>query len=89
MKVKTIVIELRKPANKTEKGTFGMTYDHGPIARIFIDSRKNKGREFVDTFFHEMVHVFTNFTSPTGKIADEEKKCRLVGQAAKKIIYGE
>lgn len=89
MKVKTIIIELRKPATKTERGTYGMTYDHGAVARVFIDDRKNKGREFVDTFFHEMVHVFANFMSPNGKLPSEEKKCQLVGKAVKKILYGE
>lgn len=88
MMVKTIIIESRHPRTKMEKDCYGVTYDHENIARVFINSRLVHGKEFADTFFHEMMHVFANFTSKK-KLKQEEKKAKLMGKAAQAILYGE
>ncbi len=85
--IRTIVIEIRRPANKSEAACDGVTYDHGHIANVFLDSRLRRTDKFAETFFHEMMHVFVNF-SGRGTIPREEAKAAKLGRAAKHILYG-
>ncbi len=84
--IKTIIIEVRAPQTEEERGCYGLTYDHGDTAKVFLDSRLSKS--FAETFFHEMLHVFVNFSGGKKKIANEEKKCQALGKAARGLLYG-
>lgn len=85
--VKTIVIEIRRPITKGEKSCDGVTYDHGNVNSVFIDTRLKRSKAFAETFFHEMLHVFVNF-SGRGTIPREEAIAAKFGRAAKNILYG-
>jgi len=67
------VIEWRKPATKFEKSRYGTTEVSGNIAKVFIDEKQNS-QEMVDTFFHEMAHVFFGFHSKNKKMTDKQEE---------------
>lgn len=62
MTTKAIVIEWRNPRSKSEAECWGETLFENGIAKVFINLKKNRNSsEAVDTFFHEMAHVFLGF----------------------------
>jgi len=88
--MKTIVVEWRKPQSKMEKACWGVTNDHGDVSHVFIrESAVDKGIG-IDTFFHELTHVFFNFHK-NNKLTrqEEEQVARSVGRAARGLINGQ
>jgi len=67
------VIEWRKSNSKYEKSRYGTTEVEGNIAKVFIDSTQSP-EESVDTFFHEMAHVFFGFHTKNKKMSDQQEE---------------
>lgn len=58
MKKVVINIEWRKPSNKLEKKCYGMTRAHNAAVIDVFLRQDMKSKQSVETFFHEMTHVF-------------------------------
>lgn len=89
MITKNIHIEFRAPRNKSEKSYFGLTWSNNEKADVFINLRKNKkSSDMVDTFFHEMAHVFFAFHKTNRKMteAEEEKLAKQLGRVCLGVI---
>ena len=89
MTVKSIVIEWRNPRTKEEKELWGETFVYHDIATVFINLKKNrKSKEAVDTFFHEIAHVFFGFHTKNKKMSDakEEELAMQVGKLVSGLI---
>lgn len=88
MKTKNIHLEFRNPRNKKEAEYFGITYSEPTHADIFINTRKNRnGSDLIDTFFHELTHVFLHFFKHTKISAQrEEQLARQVGRVCLGVL---
>lgn len=89
MTTKSIIIEWRNPRTKEEAEDYAETIASSDFARVFINSRKNQSsREIVDSFFHEMVHVFVAFheTRKTMTAKEEEAIADQMGKMAAIIL---
>ena len=82
---KSILIEWRKPANARERRAFGATYADDRIARVFIDTRAPMDEQ-IDTFFHEMAHVFFAFTKHEVPDTVQEAKARRIGKTCTEVL---
>lgn len=82
---KSILIEWRKPANKTERKAFGATYADHRIARVFIDHRAPMDEQ-IDTFFHELAHVFFAFTKNDVPGSVQESKAKRIGKLCTEVL---
>lgn len=81
--IKFIHLDYRKPHNAFERSAFGQTTVDDKTAYIFINSGLHrKGKNLIDTFFHEIVHAFVGFHGKKGQMSDakEEKLAREVGR---------
>ena len=76
---KSIHIEWRKPENALERQAYGATYADNRIAKIFIDINATP-YEQIDTFFHEMAHVFFAFTRNNVPMSVQEKLAEKIGK---------
>lgn len=84
-----IHIDYRKPHTKEEKGFYGLTNVDTHTADVFINVNKHRnGKDLIDTFFHEMVHVFLEFHGAAGQMsnAKEEKLARKIGQMCAEVL---
>lgn len=84
---KAVFIEWRHPQNKKEKDYFGLTeYENEHVAKVFISNVGNK--HLVDTFFHEMAHVFFAFHQKNKKMSNkrEESLATAIGRACAAIL---
>lgn len=78
-----IHLDYRIPHTKEEKELYGLSNVDAHTANIFINVNKHRdGKDLVDTFFHEMVHVFLEFHGKTGQMSHvkEEQLARKVGR---------
>lgn len=82
---KAIHIEWRKPANARERKAFGVTYADNRIAKVFIDSSATMNEQ-VDTFFHEMAHVFFAFTTNNVPLKCQEKLADQLGKVCAEVM---
>lgn len=73
MTSKAIFIEWRNSRTKEEKEVYGMTEVNGDVAKIYM-RRRQCSRELVDTFFHEMTHVFFAFHKKNKHMTDEQEE---------------
>lgn len=86
---KNIRIEYRASRTKEEKALFGLTVAEDNEATIFLNVRKNrKSRELIDTFFHEMAHVFFAFHSNGKQMNNvtEERLARQIGRVCAGVL---
>lgn len=80
---KYIHIDYRHARNKEERECFAITYAEPHSAEIFFNVKKNKkGKVLIDTFFHEMVHVFLEFHGKDKQMSPgkEESLAKEVGR---------
>lgn len=80
---KYIHIDYRHPRTKEERECFAITFAEPHSAEIFLNVKKHsKGHVLVDTFFHEMVHVFLEFHGKAKQMsaAKEENLAKEVGR---------
>lgn len=82
---KSILIEWRKPESPLEKKSYGATYANNHVAKIFIDAHSSQ-RERVDTFFHELVHVFFAFHNHNVPSAIQEKLAAKIGKLTSEVL---
>ena len=80
---KVILIEWRTPKTKYEKSKYGTTEVNGDIARVYIQQNQSS-KELVDTFFHEMAHVFFGFHKKNKHMTDEQEEY-LAGKVGKLV----
>jgi Zn-dependent peptidase ImmA (M78 family) len=85
--IKTVVFEWRHPRSKEEAECYGTTDNLGNVSYVFINTRNTKGKLSVNTFFHELTHVFFNFYGGR-KVseAEQEKLAKIVGSVASDIV---
>jgi hypothetical protein len=87
--IKYIHIDYRRPVTKDEKTCFAQTYTKTDTATIFINVCKHrKGKVLIDTFFHEMAHVFLAFHGKDKQMsaAKEEKLAKEIGRKCAEIL---
>lgn len=80
---KYIHIDYRHPRTKAERECFAITFAERDSAEIFLNVKKNEKSEvLVDTFFHEMVHVFLEFHGKAKQMSaiKEELLAKQIGQ---------
>ncbi len=82
MKDLVIVVEMRRPKYKDEKGLYGHCFTRGPLSRIYIDATRER-QSRADTFFHEITHAFIHWRDKTGG-KKAERVALAVGRAAAK-----
>lgn len=88
MKKVAINIEWRRPTSKLEKKCYGVTTTRNPaIIDVFLRSNMTSSKS-VQTFFHEMTHVFFRCYSKHKKFPKgyEEHIADVVGTVAAKIV---
>ncbi len=73
MVTKSIVIEWRDPRTKSEKKNYAISDIKGNLATIYI-KKKQCSKELVDTFFHEMAHVFFAFHRSKKRMSEEKEE---------------
>ena len=82
MQPRIIILEVRKPRTKEERGVFGMTVtEDGYKTNIFINENQT-GEEMVDTFFHEVAHAYLHWIPKKYKPGKAEALASLVGHVA-------
>jgi len=89
MITKNIHIEYRAPRTIEEKGLYGQTFSNNEKADIFINLSKNRTRmDTIDTFFHEIAHVFFAFYKSKVKVtaAEEERLAQQIGHVCAGVI---
>jgi hypothetical protein len=83
---KAIFMEWRNPRTRHERKLYGLTeYTNSAIAKVFINTQGGEGH-LVDTFFHEMVHVFFAFHRQRGKVNLKREEA-LASQIGKTCAY--
>lgn len=85
---KVIILDVSKPHNKDQKPLWGQTaFDNDGLNTVWIREGQ-EGKQLVDTFFHEMTHVFLGIVKQKARItsAQEEQLCRMIGQIAASIL---
>lgn len=88
MKKVCVNIEWRKPRNKMERGCYGVTDSiNSNIIDVFLQQDMSR-EQSVDTFFHELAHVFFRCYKSKKKISDaeEERLASLVGRVVASIL---
>lgn len=86
---KFIHIDYRAPRTKDEKGLFGQVFAEKDKADIYMNVNKNRNsKDLVDTFFHEMAHVFFAFHGKTKQMteAEEEKLAQQIGRICAGVL---
>lgn len=86
---KYIHLDYRIPRTKEEKSLFGLSDVEKDTAAIFINvNMHRKGRNLIDTFFHEMAHVFIAFHGKDGQMsnAKEEKLAKEIGRVCAEVL---
>lgn len=87
--IKYIHIDYRKPRTKSEKRYFALSNVDVNAADVFINTRKNKKmKDLVDTFFHEMAHVFIAFHAKDGQMTEqqEEMLCEALANKCSEVL---
>jgi hypothetical protein len=87
--IKSIVLNYHKAHTKEEKVVFGQTRADKNIAEVYINIANNrKSEDVVDTFFHEMAHVFFAFHNKKKKMsaATEERLAQQLGRISAEIL---
>lgn len=87
--IKYIHLDYRKPHTKEESNVFGLSNVEIQHAEVFINTNKHrKGQNLIDTFFHEMAHVFLAFHGKDKQMSDakEEKLAKEIGVACAEIL---
>lgn len=85
---KAVYIEWRYPKTKAEKKLYGLTeYDNKFVAKVFINTQAGR-RHLIDTFFHEMTHVFLAMHRRRGKMHSkrEEALAQQIGQTCAYLL---
>jgi hypothetical protein len=88
MKKVAVNIEWRRPVSKLEKKCYGVTTTRNPaIIDVFLRSNTT-GERSVQTFFHEMTHVFFRCYDKHKKLPKgfEEHVAGVIGSVAAKIL---
>ena len=86
---RSVFIELREPQTKREKNLYGSTalQEGSDIAKVFINNQKRRNGESLNTFFHELTHVwFAQFSSEKYDEAAIERLACLVGNTVEAIV---
>lgn len=81
--IKSIHLDYRRARTKEEKRSCGISNVETHTANVFINADLHRrGRNLVDTFFHEMVHVFLEFHGKAGQMSNskEERLAKKVGR---------
>lgn len=76
--IKTITLDIRNPRTAAEKKLDGETTGDLSSSVVFINRRADN----VSTFFHEMAHVFCNFSGRRLSPDDETRFAWNIGQLA-------
>ena len=82
---KAIFISWHKPKGREERAHFGITDTDKRIATIYIDITQSPA-EMVDTFFHEMAHVFFAFHNHNVPSSREETLAQKVGRICAEVL---
>lgn len=85
---KVIVIDVSKAYRKEQRPLWGQTrFENDGLNTVWIREGQT-GKQLVDTFFHEMTHVFLGFAKFKGRLSikQEEELCRMIGQTASSIL---
>lgn len=84
----SILVEVCHPRDAFERSHVGkatLPADRN-LHEVWLDSRQDKA-EFIDTFFHEMTHVFLNmFFKGTFSDKKEHRICNLIGYFARSVV---
>lgn len=87
--IKYIHLDYRKPRTQRESELYGLSTVDFNTADIFINVDKHrKGCNLVDTFFHEMAHVFFEFHGKKDQMSatKEEEFATLIGRKCAEIL---
>lgn len=87
--IKYIHLDYRKPRTKEESTLYGLSNVDLNTADIFINVNKHrKGQNLVDTFFHEMAHVFIEFHGKKNQMNEhkEEELAMAIGKACAEVL---
>lgn len=87
--IKSIHIDYRGPRSKYERGYFGLTTSDKTSADVFLNVNKHKkSDDLVNTFFHEMAHVFFAFHGKKRQMtaAEEERLAQQVGRICAGVL---
>ena len=82
---KFVMFEWRRPITKLEKSCYGVTDDGQHNAKVFFNTTIGKN-DMVDTFFHEMTHVFFGFVKNNVPSQKQEKLARKIGALCKEAL---
>lgn len=82
---KVILMSWRVPKTKEEKKHFGLTESDRRIAKVYIDITQ-PSNEMVDTFFHEIAHVFFSFHNHNVPEKSEEALARKIGRICAEVL---
>ena len=87
--IKYVHIDYRTPRTSEERSVYAFTEGDKHAATVFINVNKNrKSEDVIDTFFHEMAHVFFAFHKKNRKMscAAEEKLAQQVGRICAGVL---
>lgn len=85
---RVIILEVSKAKTRHRKRLLGETeFDNDGVNTVWIREGQ-MGKQLVDTYFHEMTHVFLGFARFKGKLSNEQEEqlCRMVGQTSASIL---
>jgi hypothetical protein len=82
---KSVMLEWRKPETKRERAAYGVTYGDNRVAKVFIDMNQSQC-SLVDTFFHEMTHVFFSFHKNNVSGKAQERIATKIGKLCGEVL---
>lgn len=87
--IKFIHFDYRFPRNKNENKYYALSEVTRDTANVFMNVSKHKnGKDLIDTFFHEMAHVFFAFHGKTKQMSSvtEERLARQIGRVCAGVL---
>lgn len=84
-----VAVDYRAPVNKEETKLCGQTVvgEAGEVAKVFINNRRKRTNEALNTFFHEMTHVYlAMFAGRRLDAGSEETLANQVGNVVEELF---
>lgn len=86
MNRKHITLEWRKSRTEKDKGLYGLSEVTADTAHVWFNEGRYQGGEAIDTFFHEMAHIYFMFHGSKANGKREERLAKQMGQLAKVLL---
>ena len=87
--IKYIHLDYRTPRSQKERDSFAVSEVDDRTANVFVNRHMHrKGNNLIDTFFHEMTHVFLAFHGKDDQMssAKEEKLAKEIGRLCARVL---